>query len=103
MKKLKDKLIHLLGGMTEEDIRIRTRPVRVGIFQSEIETLRVGNSINHEVLQIYPEYIDRSKQDMAYKLADEMIERQLVKFESKQEDNGLLVIHATARICRPEV
>lgn len=103
MKKLKDKLIHMLGGLTEEDIRVRTRPVRVGIFQSEIETLRIGNSINPEMLQIYPEYIDKSKQDMANRLADEMIERKLVKFEIKQENQGMLVIHATARVCRPEV
>lgn len=103
MKKLKDKLIHLLGGMTEEDIRIRTRPVRVGIFQSEIETLRVGRQINAEIIRDYPEYMDNAQRDMAYKLSNEMLERQLIKFDNKQENQETLVIHATVRVCRPEV
>lgn len=103
MKKLKDKLIHLLGGMTEEDIRIRTRPVRVGVFQSEIETLKDDRKIYADAARDYPQYMDFSKRNMASELANEMIKRNLIKFESEQEDQETLVIHATVRVVRPEV
>ena len=99
--KIKDKLIHLLGGLTEEDAIVRTRPV-ISISRFSMETLRVQHIVRQEMLQRYPEYMDRVHNDMTYRIADRMLEEHLVEFVSKEESRESMVVTATARIFRPE-
>lgn len=103
MSKLKDKLIRLLGGLTEADFIVRSRPVRVGIQHFSMETLSVCQIVNTDILQAYPEYMDYVHNEMMYKIADEMMEKKLVEFKSKQESPDQILVRATARIFRPEV
>ena len=102
MKKLKDKLVHMLGGFTEEDVRIRTRPVRCAVSRFSIRTLKVHQVIRPEVLAIYPEYMDSARKDIAFQLAEKMIEENLIEFSSKQEsESDMIRVTALAKIVVP--
>lgn len=85
MKKLKDKLIHLLGGYTKKDMMVRTRPVKVRTFESDIRTLTVKHEVRLDMLEAYPDYIENyAKKDMAYRLGDKLMEDGLIKFASRE-------------------
>ena len=85
MKKLKDKLIHLLGGLTTEDMKVRTRPVKVRTFESDVRKIEVKQIIQRHWLELYPDYIENyAKKDMAYMLADKMIEEGLALYTNNQ-------------------
>ena len=101
MGKLKDKLIRKLGGYTEEDIIIRTRPQRVAVSKFSIRTLKVCQSINQDVLTMYPDYINHAEKDMAYQLADKMREERLIEYISKEESPKLITVTAIAKVVAP--
>jgi hypothetical protein len=99
MKKLKDKLIHLFGGLTEEDVRIRVRHVPVRIEQQRIEKIRICHIVSPE----RPEYYTYAKQRMAYGICDKMLESGLIRFESDTDPSGGIKLTATAMVVHPEV
>lgn len=85
MKKLKDKLIRWLGGYTMADMLVRTRPVKVRTFESDVRTLTVKHEVRLDMLEAYPDYIENyAKKDMAYRLGDRLMEDGLIKFSSRE-------------------
>lgn len=87
MKKLKDKLIHLLGGFTTEDMMVRTRPVKVRTFESDVRTLEVRQVIRRDMMAMYPDYIENyAKKDMVYRLGDRLLEDGLVLVTSNESE-----------------
>lgn len=101
MKKIKDELIHWLGGMTEEDVRVRTRPVRIMVSNYSIRTLKVCKLIRKDMVAAYPECTENAKKDIAYQMADKMIEEKLIEFSSADEDSFAIRMSALARIVVP--
>lgn len=105
MSKLKDKIIHLFGGLTEEDAIVRTKPLlssyEFSVFKAQ--TLRAQHIVKPEVIKRYPEYMDRVYGELTYRIADMMLENRLVEFASKNENSEDIVVTATARVFRPEV
>ena len=101
MKKLKDKLIHWFGGYTEEDIMVRTRPQRVEVSRFCIRTLKLNKIIRRDMLEIYPDYQDHAKKDMAYMIGDKMMEEKLIEFGTSPEDPETIIVTAMARIVVP--
>ena len=101
MKKLKDKLIHLFGGYTKEDIMIRTRPVKVRTFESDVRTLTVKHEVRLDMLEAYPDYIENhAKKDMVYRLGDKLMEDGLIRFTSREAQGagGCKVIEVRADV-----
>ena len=103
MKKLNDKLIHLLGGLTEEDMRLRTRPVISKVSRYCMRTIAVRREVNPEIIRTYPEYMDLVGNDMACRIADKMLQEKLIDISSKQEAPDRIIVSATARVYVPEV
>ena len=100
MKKLKDKLIHLFGGLTEEDVIIRTRYVPVRIEPQRIEKIRICHIVGPERPEEYYAY---ARQKMAYGICDKMLESGLIEFESDTDPSGGIKLTATAMVVHPEV
>ena len=85
--KLKDKLIHLLGGYTKEDMMVRTRPVKVRTFEFDVRTLEVKQVLRRDMLALYPDYIENyAKKDMVYRLGDRLLEDGLVLVTSNESE-----------------
>ena len=101
MKRIKEEIVHLLGGYTQEDIRIMTRPQRVAVSRFSIRTLKVCQTINTEVLALYPEYMDHARKDIAYQIADKMIDEGLIEFRSIEEGYNLVKVSALSKIVVP--
>ena len=101
MKKLKEKMIHWLGGYTHEDVMIRTRPERVTVSHACIRTLKLNHMIRKDMLERYPDYHEHAKKDMAYMFGDKMLEEGLIEFGSKQENPETIIITALAKILVP--
>lgn len=100
MKKLKDKLIHLFGGLTEEDVLIRTRPVPVHVEPKRIEKIRICNIVLPE---FEDGYVDFVKREMAQKICDKMLESGMILFELAMDPSGSPKLTATAMVVHPEV
>ena len=98
VKKLKDKLIHLFGGLTEEDIMVRVRPVR--IEQQRIEKIRICHIVGPERPEEYYAY---ARQKMAHGICENMLASGLIKFESDTDPSGGIKLTATAMVVHPEV
>lgn len=107
MNKLQTKLIHLLGGLTEEDVMDRTRPMKVAVTPFGIEKLAVGCIVDAYQLSKYPEYMNRVREDAACNIAEKMMDNNLIEFKTVEEVpfNGpkQIVVRATALVCKPEV
>ena len=101
MKKLKEKLIRWLGGYTEKDIMVRTRPQRVEISRFSIRTLKTKQIMRRDMLETYPDYFGHAKKDMAYTIGDKMMEEKLIEFGTSQEDPETIIVTALARIVVP--
>lgn len=101
MKKLRDKLINLLGGYTYEDVMIRTRPERTYISRFSIRTLKVNQMFMKEVLEVHPNYEEYVRKDLAYVIGDKMLEEGLIEFMSKTEKPEQIVLTALAKIVVP--
>lgn len=87
MKKLKDRLIRWLGGFTKEDMLVRTRPVKVRTFESDVRTLEVKQVLRRDMLALYPDYIENyAKKDMVYRLGDRLLEDGLVLVTSNESE-----------------
>jgi len=107
MNKLKTKLIHLLGGLTDKDIIDSARPMKVAVTPLGIEKLAVGCIVKQSLLNRYPEYMNRVREDAACKIAEKMMDDKLIEFKTVEEVsfNGhkQIVVRATALVCKPEV
>lgn len=101
MKKLKEKLIRLLGGYTHEDVMIRTRPERVAVSRFSIRTLKVNQMFMKEVLEVHPDYEEYVRKDLAYVIGDKMLEEGLIEYISRQEDPERIIVTALAKIVVP--
>lgn len=106
MKKLKDKLIHLLGGYTKEDIMVRTRPVKVRTFESDVRTVTIKHEVRLDMLEAYPDYIENyAKKDMVYRLGDKLMEAGLIRFTSREAQSTggcrLIEVRADAKVIVP--
>lgn len=101
MKKLKDKLIHMLGGYTHKDMMIRTRPERVAVSRFSIRTLKLNKMIRKDMLGVYPDFQEHAKKDMAYMIGDKMLEEGLIEFGNRNEDPETIIITALAKIVVP--
>jgi hypothetical protein len=101
MMKIKEKLIHMLGGLTEEDVMIRTRPQRVAVSRFSIRTLRVCQIVRPDMLDGCPDYMEHVRKDMAYQIGDKMTEECLIEFSSKEETPDMIRVSALARIVIP--
>ena len=100
VKKLKDKLIHLFGGLTEEDVIIRTRPVPVRIEPHRIEKIRICHIVRPEFEDGYMDFVKRK---MAQNICDKMLESGMILFESAMDPSGSPKLTATAMVVHPEV
>ena len=99
MKKLKDKLIRILGGFTTEDMMVRTRPVKVRTFDCDVRTIEVKQVIRRDMIALYPDYIENyAKKDMSYRLADKIIEEGLAICTSNQPDTSSADEHIEVRM-----
>ena len=101
MKKLKEKLIHWLGGYTHEDFMVKTRPERSYISRFSIRTLKLNKLCRNDVITNSPEFMNKKKRDMAHMIGDKMLEEALIEFWSSQEDPDMLKIMALAKIVVP--
>lgn len=100
MKKLKDKLIHLFGGLTEEDVLIRTRPVPIRIEPHNIEKLRIYQIVRNEYMDGNMDYVKRK---LVTGICDKMLESGMILFETDIYQSGMQKVTATAMVVNPEV
>lgn len=98
---LKDKLIHMLGGLTEEDMMIRIRPFPVSVSRFSIRTVKICQILRPDMMKLYEDYINVTKKDMAYCLADKMLDECLIEFSSAQENPERTVMTALAKVVVP--
>lgn len=101
MEKIKDKLIHLLGGYTFCDMLIKTRPMHVRTEQCPVITIKVGNVIRKDRHYSWTEYMDLAKKDMAYKLGDTMLKESLIEFRTREEQPDTFTLTALVKVVAP--
>jgi len=101
MKKLKDKLIRLLGGYTHEDVMIRTRPERTYVSRFSFRTLKVNQTFMKEVLEVHPDYEEYVRKDLAYVIGDKMLEEGLIEYISRKEEPERIIVTALAKVVVP--
>ena len=101
--KIKEKIIHLLGGYTKNEYQMNNNvKARIPVFECErpIETVKAGftNDGRREI----PE--DWLKEELAMKIAKKMVEDSLIAFYSVKhsgEPAGPITVYAQADVARP--
>lgn len=101
MRKVKDWLIHKLGGYTFNDMLVRSRPVQCRVTQSEIRTLKIKRILRAETMATPAYQLEHARKDMANRIADKMLEDGLISFSSNAERPYELEYTAIARIVTP--
>lgn len=96
--RIRDKLIHFLGGYTKSDYK--NRPVNTVIKQEmPIRTIKVAYTLNSDYSEEEKKYI---KEDMIIRLAKRMDEENLVLFKYQVDDPTINPhMYAIVRVIEP--
>ncbi len=92
--KIKDKLIHLLGGYTKAEYQLnKNTNVRIPVIRHEkpIRTYKIGHRFNPNY-QMNEREIEYVKKDMAYMLADKLNDENMIQFTSNEQAEMYAII-----------
>ena len=92
--KIKDKLIHLLGGYTKAEYQLnKNTNVRIPVIRHEkpIRTYKIGHRFNPNY-QMNDREIEYVKKDMAYMLADKLNDENMIRFTSNKQSEMYAII-----------